>query len=167
MTAGGKAHLRTGRDAYAVAAVDAGRIAVRRMDGSVVLLGGVPRVEVAGPVDGVALRGNDLVTLEGDALQVYSAATGAAGKMVPLPSGTTKPVLRDVQWGIAVYVRGLQVHAMRLSDGRDVAITVPGSGPVDAQIEPFGLYYSYNLPKSTAHGRVAFLPRAELLQKLH
>lgn len=161
--------VKAGADTYAVVAVDAGRIAAQAASGKVTLFtdaGAVlKKIAVpAGTFAGTALQGNQLVTLRNGSIEVYDTGTGALAKTIPLPAG--KAVLRDVDGGLAVYVKGLEVHVVRLSDGKDVLVTVPGSAPVDAQIEPQGLYYSYTTPKSTAKGRVAFLPLAELKKKL-
>jgi hypothetical protein len=74
------------------------------------------------------------------------------------PSGCRAAALRlaDYQGGVAIYVTGRVVHLLRLSDRRDVTIRAPGVGPVHAQLEPSGLFYSYG------RGRVAFVPIARL-----
>lgn len=71
--------------------------------------------------------------------------------------------LEDFQSGIAVYVLGRDVHLLRLADRRDVRIRAPGPGPVYAQLEAPGLFYSYRPPASPARGRVAFMPFASVL----
>jgi hypothetical protein len=74
------------------------------------------------------------------------------------PSGCRAAALRlaDYQAGVAVYIAGRVVHLLRLSDRRDVTIRAPGVGPVHAQLEPSGLFYSYG------RGRVAFVPAGRL-----
>ena len=83
------------------------------------------------------------------------------------PSGCRLAALRleDFQSGIAVYVVGRDVHLLRLSDKRDVRIRAPGLGPVHAQLEPPGLFYSYRPAASPGRGQVAFLPMAALLAR--
>jgi hypothetical protein len=78
------------------------------------------------------------------------------------PSGCRLAALRlaDYQDGLAVYVVGHAVHLLRLSDRLDSAIRVPGVGPVHAQLEPSGLFYSYSPVAS--RGRVVFVPLARL-----
>jgi hypothetical protein len=78
------------------------------------------------------------------------------------PSGCRPAALRlaDYQNGVAVYVAGRTVHLLRLSDRRDVTIRAPGVGPVHAQLEPPGLFYSYSPVAS--RGRVVFVPLARL-----
>jgi hypothetical protein len=81
------------------------------------------------------------------------------------PSGCRLAALRleDFQSGIAVYVVGRDVHLLRLSDRRDVRIRPPGLGPVHAQLEAPGLFYSYRPASSPGRGRVAFVPMAAVL----
>ena len=45
---------------------------------------------------------------------------------------------------------------------RDVAIRAPGVGPVHAQLEPSGLFYSYSPAASPSRGRIAFVPLSRL-----
>jgi hypothetical protein len=83
------------------------------------------------------------------------------------PSGCRLPALRleDFQSGIAVYVAGRDVHLLRLSDKRDVRIRAPGIGPVHAQLEAPGLFYSYRPAASPGRGRVTFMPMAAVLAR--
>ena len=73
----------------------------------------------------------------------------------PLPQGFW-PV--DVDDGVAVLLTQRAVMLLRLEDGRSRTLT-PGRGPVLAELEPAGLYYSYATPDGG--GRLAFLPRSE------
>src|SRR5204862_6707742 len=84
------------------------------------------------------------------------------------PSGCRLSALRleDFQSGIAVYVVGRDVHLLRLADRSDVRIRPPGIGPVHAQLEAPGLFYSYRPAASPGRGRVAFVPMAAVLAKL-
>ncbi len=166
---GKKSPIGKGPQSYPVVAVDAGRIAVRQESGTMILLsssGAVLRriATSRGAVRGAALQGNDLVVLRSGGIDVYDARSGTLARTIPLPAG--KALLRDVHSGLAVYVEGLVVHVVRLADGKSVSIKVPGSRPVDAQIEAPGLFYSYTLPGSTAKGRIAFLPLSEVKRKL-
>jgi hypothetical protein len=52
---------------------------------------------------------------------------------------------------------------LRLADGRSFTLS-PGHGPVLAELEPPGLYYSYATPDGG--GRVVFMPRAEVDRRL-
>jgi hypothetical protein len=164
LVSGKRSKLHAGSDGFRIVAVDGGRIAAQRDSGAVTIFSGsgaalktiaVPR----GKFRGTAMQGKQLVTLRNGKLEVYDPGSGTFVKTIRV-SGRS-PVLRDVHGGIAVYVSGADVHSVRLSDGKDVAIHVPGSRP-DAQIEGPGLFYSYNV---AAKGRVVFVSHAALLQK--
>jgi len=95
------------------------------------------------------------------------ASKSAGDDVCADPSGCSLAALRlaDYQDGIAVYVVGRAVHLLRLSDRRDVTIRAPGVGPVHAQLEPSGLFYSYRPAGSPGRGRVAFVPMAAVLSR--
>jgi hypothetical protein len=116
---------------------------------------------------GTAMQGTQVVTLRGTNLQVWDASSGHLNGSVTLPAGTGAPVLEDVQNGIAVYLRGRAVHAVRLADSKHAAFVVPGKRAVDAQIEASGLFYAYNATSGSSRGRVVFVPWADLQRKLH
>lgn len=166
-----KTRVAAGAGAFAVIAVSGGRIAVENpADGGVSILdsGGHPvstAAITAGTGSGTAFDGAQVVTLRNGVLQAYNASSGHLDASVSLPSGGA-PFLRDLQGGLAVYVRGRQIHVVRLADGKDATFVAPGKGAVDAQIEPAGLTYSYNVVRSKAHGRVVFVPTADLQAKL-
>lgn len=169
-----KSLVRANTNAYEVVGLDTGRIAVRDPAGGSVAIvsaaGAVTKTIAvpAGDVSGVAFQGRQLVVLENGLLDVYDVAGGDKPvKSIPVPAGKLKPVLRDVQSGLAVYVRGTSIHVVRLADGKNVRIVPSVSGHVDAQLEPGGLFYSYTLPRTPALSRIAFLPRDELLKKFH
>jgi hypothetical protein len=61
-----------------------------------------------------------------------------------------------------VYVTHKNIHLVRLSDGHDAVITPPGTGPLHAQLEAAGLFYSYAVDDGERPGRVAFVPSATL-----
>lgn len=165
-----KTRIAAGPGAFAAVAVSNGRIAVESpSDGGVSLLSAAGATLPGGAItagtgSGTTMQGNQLVTLRNGTLQAYNTGTGHLDASVSLPAGGPAPLLRDVEGGIATYVRGRQVHAVRLSDGKDATFVAPGKGKVDAQIEPAGLYYSYNLVRSPAHGRVVFVPAGVLAQ---
>ena len=71
--------------------------------------------------------------------------------------------LADVDGGIAVLRRADTVLLLRLGDGHSLTLA-PGRGPVLADLEPPGLYYSY--ATGDGGGRVVFVPRSELLRQL-
>jgi hypothetical protein len=165
--AGKKKRISTGKSSFAVVAVDSGRIATQAQDGSVSIFSstGALLKHIAVPdglFAGTMLQGSQLVTLRNGKLEVYSTAIGSLTKSIPLANGAR---LRGLYGGLAVYVRGLEAHVVRLSDGKDVAYPAAGSGPVDAQITAAGLFVASNTPKSTAKGRVLFVRHAVLVAK--
>jgi len=168
-----KARIRNGPDSLAAAAVDTSRIALQSVvDGSIVVVNerGAKLTQnpiTAGTNGGTALSGQQVVTLRGTTMQVWNAQTGHLDGSVSLPAAGPAPSLRDAQSGLAVYLRGRAVHVVRLADSKDVAYVVPaGSQAVDAQLEPAGLSYAYNLARGRAPGRVVFVPWSALRQKL-
>jgi len=144
--------------------VDAGRILVDHENGTMDILradGSVLRSFTfdAASVRAARLQGNDLVVQTPTDIEVTDAATGVFQRRWPLP---TAAALTDVQGGIAVLVAGTDMHLLRLSDGADAVIHVPGGGPVLAQLEPAGLFYSYAADDPKYPGRVAFVPFDQL-----
>jgi WD40-like Beta Propeller Repeat len=104
------------------------------------------------------LDGEHLVVTRGNALERYSVETGDLQASQPNPSGYK---LMDVDGGIAVLRRAGAIRLVRLSDGR--SFTIERRGPMFGDLETSGLYYSYAVGKT---GRVVFLPRPELVQRL-
>ena len=143
-------------------AVDADRVLVATGPGMVEVLDSSARplatVATAGFTE-AALQGRDVVLHEGPVLAHYDAGSGTALHRWPVPPTST---LTDVEGGVAVYVTSSAVHLLRLADGRDTAITPPGHGPVLAQLEPPGLFYSYVVDGGDPPGRVVFVPSADL-----
>jgi Tol biopolymer transport system component len=109
-------------------------------------------------VSSARLDGDDLVIARPNSLERYSVQTGALEGTRPIPSGYK---LTDVDSGIAVLRRATAIRLLRLEDGR--SLTIERRGPMFAELEAPGLYYSYAVGKT---GRVVFLPRAELLRRL-
>jgi hypothetical protein len=67
--------------------------------------------------------------------------------------------LADLQGELAVYVHGRDLHVIRVTDGTDVIVRRPTTGPVHAQLESPGLFYS-------AGRKVFFIPRSVLDRRL-
>jgi WD40-like Beta Propeller Repeat len=141
--------------------VDAGRILVDRENGTLELM--TPQGTLlrtfqlnAAIVRGARLQGRDLVVLTTASVEVTDSETGAFLRRWPLPLEDAR--LEDVQDGVAVLVADTRISLLRLSDGRGAEIDVPGSGPVLAQLESAGLFYSYRADDPTYPGRVAFIP---------
>jgi dipeptidyl aminopeptidase/acylaminoacyl peptidase len=156
--------LRRGEHAAPVEAVGGGLVAVLE-DQSVAVLderGKLLRTFPfgAGEVVSVRLDGGRLVVARAHVLEVYDVATGKGVLQRPLPAGST---LTDVDRGIAVLQHGVRIVLLRLGDGRSLTLA-PGRGPVQADLEPPGLYYSY--ATKSGGGRVAFHTRAEVERRL-
>jgi hypothetical protein len=163
--------IAAGPSSFPVVGLDGGRIAVLASDGSATIRNATGQVVATFPTAGTvgstaAFQGGQLVVLAGTTLYAYDAASGSLLDRVPLPPGSGAPVLQDVDRGLAVVVRRSRVLVVQLATGRTATVALPGSAPFDAQLERAGLTASYNVPASTAHGRVTFLPRAELLRLL-
>lgn len=145
--------------------VDGDRAAVATYGGAVAVFerdeGAITRFHVPGRVNGVALDGHRLLVATGGQLRVYHAATRILLRALPLPPSAR---LEDAAAGIATYVVGNEVHALRLSDRRDTTVTAARRGPVHSQIEPTGLYYSYSTPTRVRPGRIAFVPLGRLFR---
>jgi hypothetical protein len=152
--------------------VDRGRIVVREPSGAVEILRGDGSLArrfsfAAGAVKGVALDAADIVVLTPSRLEAYSAVTGTLRHSISLAaSAAPTRRLEGVDDGLAALVEGTSIRVVRLEDGRATVIRPPhGSGPVDAHLQPPGLCYSYHDRASAEPGRLALLPRADLLAR--
>ena len=156
--------LRRGRQASPVDSVSGALIATRTHAAVTVLdnHGALGRSFQFTPADVYAARldGGRLVVARSYTIESYDVATGAQELSRPIPAGYQ---LTDVDDGIAVLRRTDSVILVRLGDGASLRLA-PGQGPVLADLEPPGLYYSY--ATEDGGGRVVFVPRAELLQQL-
>jgi hypothetical protein len=161
---GGLVAMRSGDD-----------VAVRALDATVLFTGTFPGLRAARIDAGVllvltrvgtqsSLWTVDLASGQRSGPWLLPAARSAGDDVCADPSGCHPAALRlaDYQNGVAVYVAGRVVHLLRLADRRDVTIRAPGVGPVHAQLEPSGLFYSYSPAVSPGRGRVAFVPAARL-----
>lgn len=158
------ATLRSGADAAPVDSVSGKLIAIREPDAVAVLdaQGKLVNVFPFGlkEVRAARLDGGRLVVSRSGSLEVYNVATGVGELQRPLPAGYA---LTDVDGGIAVLQRARTIMLLRLDDGRLVKIT-PRRGPVLAELEPTGLYYSYTT--ADGGGRLVLVPRSGLLRQL-
>lgn len=105
------------------------------------------------------LDGDAVVSLRGRSLTVASiSGRGPAGHWT-LPAGAK---LRDADGGVVVYTVAGAIHLLRAANGGD-KVVARIKGLVDAELEPSGLFYAYNVPKGGAKpGRVTFVPRSRL-----
>ncbi len=152
------------------ASVDAGRVLTIAANGRVRLLSTRDRVlrswRLAPHIVNARLRGRALAVQHGQTLDVYDTSTGAKKQALPLASdGGSSPFLLDVQRDLVVYATGGAIHLLRLSDGRDVALDLPGAAPwLDARLEPSGLFVTWNQMYSRRPGRIAFVPMRTVLR---
>jgi Tol biopolymer transport system component len=159
-----KTLVRSGADALPVVAVDGDRIATLRPDGRLILLSAdgkrLSALSLGRGIEGVQLDGAQLVVLRRATLEVYDLRSGRLARRRPTQLGVSGDVrLEDVDHGIAVYVAGLEIHLLRLSDGRDIALRLTDEGSeAHAQLEPAGLFYAYNQAWTTKPGRLGFVP---------
>jgi Tol biopolymer transport system component len=156
--------LRTGPHTFPVESVSGHLIAVREPTAVAVLddQGSLVNVLPFGrnQVKAARVDGSRLIVARSGVLEVYDATTGATVLQRPLPAGYT---LTDVDGGIAVLRQARTILLLRLDDGRSIKVT-PARGPVLADLDEPGLYYSYAAPKG--RGRLVFVPRAELERQL-
>jgi TolB protein len=173
----GKTLIARGVKAGDVVAVDAGRIATRRADGTTAILNRagktlstfkvptVSRDDEGKPI--VRLAGSRLLVLVGNVLDVRDTENGSLERHWRLADADGPLSLEGAQGNLVVYTEGIAVHLLRLTDGRDVLLNLPGEeGPAYAALEPDGLYYSYNQRRSTTRGRVGFVSSAALRRLL-
>jgi hypothetical protein len=158
-------------DELSVLSVAAGRILVRRAneslevrraDGS--LLRAFPFRR--GEVREALIDASRLVVLDhGSSLtwRVYDLVSGEQKRVFAAPG---RAIAADVERGLLVYTVGRVVHVLRLADGRKAIFKAPvvriryvDPAPVQAQIEPSGLFYSYQVRRE---GRVRFVPFGEI-----
>jgi hypothetical protein len=155
-----KTLILASRKQAGVVAVAAGRILVRRAGGSLELRKANGRLLHTFPFEPKEVRGavldtSELVVLDrsnGLTWRVYDPASGHEKSALP---AVPHAVAADVEHGLLVYTIGRVVHVLRLSDGREKLFVSPAVFPVQAQIEPSGLFYAY--PKRY-EGRVRFVP---------
>ena len=175
--------LVASRNELAAVSVAAGRILVRRADGSLELRGATGALLRRfpfrpGEVQAAVLDAAELVVLDRRgadlAWRVYRPASGKLVRVLAAspevgsaihPTRTPeRPLtdLLDVERGVLAYAVGRTVHVVRLADGRAAtfrppAATVPGRPPVFVQLEPPGLTYAYAV-RGRLQGRVRFVP---------
>ncbi len=165
VTNGHRAVARTGADATRLVAADAGRLAVVHGDAATVFTasGSTLRTFPIGgrPPPGLCRAACSCSPAAGSS-RTYDVTTGALRKAVTVAATET---LRDLQGSTAVLVRGRRVHALNVLTGASTTFLTPGSTPVDAQLEPAGIFYSYALPHAKA--AVAFRPLSWVTSRLH
>jgi hypothetical protein len=168
--------LLTSPDEATVLAVAGGRILLQRADGSLELRGPDGSLLRALPFPPDAVRAG---LLDASELVVLDHTAGLRWRVYNPVSGEQKRVFSarglsessaDVERGLLVYTdwRERKVHVLRLADGRRRVFVAPVVGnpdpggdtmPVLAQVEPPGLFFSYQVRHE---GRVRFVPFDEI-----
>ena len=91
----------------------------------------------------------------GTKLTTYDLATGKVTGTCTLAAGAK---VQDVENGYAVYFAATEVHLLTIATNAD-RVVARVKGLVQADLEPGGLFYAYNVPAGGAKpGRVAFVP---------
>jgi hypothetical protein len=154
---------------FAVARVASG--AVERVDAATGVVDA--RWDYAkGEARAAKISGSQVVVLRVGQLDVYSSSRDTM-RSWPVPAarsygddycGSVRCALAalrlaDFRGELAVYMEGRDLHVLRVTDGTDVVMRRPLVGPVHAQLESSGLFYS-------AGRKVFFIPRAQLDRRL-
>jgi Tol biopolymer transport system component len=147
-------------DATDAVAADAGRIVVLAKHDLLMLATSRPvlrRFRNARP-DSARLGGDLLGSTSGHLLTVYSVGSGRVLYRAQLSHASGQPVLLSIRSGYAVYRSGIEIHLVRLRDGVDSVLNLPGqAGPVDALLTSRGLFVGYNRAYDSQPGRVVFI----------
>lgn len=159
-------------DELTVLSVAAGRILVRRDDGSLELRradGSLLRAFPfrPGEVRAALLDASELVVLDHASRLTWRVFDPVSGEQRRVFAAPGRAIAADVERGLLVYTVGRAVYVLRLADGHlrvFVAPVVKERGDlyppdVHAQIEPSGLFYSYPVRR---RGRVRFVPFGEI-----
>jgi hypothetical protein len=151
--------IRRGEHTAPVDSVSRGRIAVREAT-EIAVVDAQGKVVRVFPLKASSawLDGDDLVVTQENIIERYRIATGARSASRSLPTGYK---LADVDGDIAVLRKANAIMLVRLDDGRST--TISQRGPMSADLEAPGLYYSYRVGEA---GRVGFLSRSELVRRL-
>ena len=100
---------------------------------------------------------------KGTTLETYDVATGKLAHTSRMKGEAT---LMDVENGLAVYFSPGEVHVLTLATNSD-RVVARQTGLVQADLEPAGLFYAYNVPGGGSKpGRVSFVPLAALQKTL-
>jgi len=154
-----------------VATVDDRRVVIYTREGRIVILqaGGARLTDfrLGRGASEFFLSGSELALRRGRTIEIYDVMRGKRVGSRVLHPPFDRLRLAGLRKNIAVYLSGIAIHVLRLSDGRDVVLRLPNeAGPADAALGPQGLYYSYNRAYSTRPGRIGFIPIGRLFARL-
>ena len=114
----------------------------------------VGRFHVPGErISAAALARETLLVEAGRAIHLFDRRSGAEERTLVLPRGAE---LVDAEGRLAVTVAGTKVIVSAFDRRAQLVIRTGGRGPVRAQIERAGLWYSFTTGKN--RGRVVFVP---------
>jgi hypothetical protein len=157
---GGVERPLAGRKVNVLAA--AGHVVVALRSGSfdvVDVRTGVWRTLTPGPVRAARVHENLVFVLRPNGLlDTYSLVSGARIRRGGIGA---RAQLADADGSFVAYVSGGRIHVRRWADRREVVLVarIAARTPVDAELEPSGFYYAYNVPGKGFVGRVGFIPR--------
>jgi dipeptidyl aminopeptidase/acylaminoacyl peptidase len=153
-------------DATDLFGVDAGRIVVRTGKTSLAALGPdgavVSRIPV--PARASAVLGAGLLAVAAHTtLSVYDTGNGNLAYQLPLAGASGTPQLLTIGSKYAVYASGIELHLLRLDNGTDRIIDLPGQdGQLEALLTADGLFIAYYQGYDQQPGRVMFIQEANL-----
>lgn len=137
---------------------DAGRILLGDPSGKLLVLGAGGRQVGAVPVKAGSgwLDGASRVSVaSGTTLSTFDARSGRVVETCTMKKGAR---VQDVENGRAVYIAGSEVHLLTIATNAD-RVVARQPGLVQADLEPGGLFYAYNVPRGGPKpGRVTYLP---------
>jgi Tol biopolymer transport system component len=156
--------------APAAIAIDHGRIALVERDGSVIVLDSKGRhldrftISTPSPRDAL-LHDNRLVVLGAASIDTYDVQRHAKVQTQPVELGISGYArLIGERNGLLVYVAGIAVHVVRLSDGEDKTLDFgQRAGPAVAALVASGLYFGDEEAYGPTRGGVIdFIPTSAL-----
>lgn len=141
---------------------DAGRILLRDPAKKLLVLNAQGKQVASLPVTATEARLSGAAQVSvpsGTTLKTYDVATGALAETYTMKKGAK---LQDVENGLAVYLVPGEVHLLTIATNRD-RVVARQKGLVQADLEPSGLFYAYNVPGGGSKpGRVSFVPASAL-----
>lgn len=152
--------VATGTGTVLAEALDLGRIAVLRSDGTVALYsaaGSLLRTVAPSSAREIALRKDYLVVLtKTKTIEIYNSNTGVLLRQWPVPGGAAH---LDLYADIAVYSVRRTLHALQLTTGKDAVIASLKRAVVADEIEAPGVVYAYDSLRGIQDvGNLAFVP---------
>jgi hypothetical protein len=129
-------------------------IAVYASNGSLLRTIRLPATHIIGG----ALVGNEILVLRPGALDRFAPGNNKPVRSYPTAAGAGQVSFHGVASGIAVYTVGAILHAIRLSDGIDVALWAKGLTNVTAAVPtPAGLITGLQLERPRSGGMVGIV----------